>query len=199
MDYGDVLQWAVPEPPSVLEIRHTVGLLDSLDASDPVEEDAPDDGLPRTLEEYILRHGLRFFKVKISGFREADIDRLQRVAAILDRLIPAPYVVTLDGNEQYKSFSEFHRLIEKMEAMLSLRRFCRSVAFVEQPLGREISLEPGIQEQLRAISSLFPVIIDESDKIGTNCVQSGLHRMVARKWNPTRCLLHKMDVHGQTG
>ncbi len=163
LDYATILQWAFQEPSSTLTVRHTVGLLDSLDASDPIEENAPADGLPRTLEEYILRHGLRFFKVKIGGFPEADVDRLRRVAGILDHLIPEPYGVTLDGNEQYKSISEFHQLIEKIKEVPALRRFYRSIVFVEQPLDRGISLDPGLREGLREVSSLCPVVIDESD------------------------------------
>jgi hypothetical protein len=163
LDYADILEWALASPHSTLAVRHTVGLLDPLDTADPAGGGGAGDGLPRTLEEYILRHGLCFFKLKIGGDVEADLDRLRRIASILDRLLSGSYLVTLDGNEQYRSIFEIHRLMEKIGNDPKLRRLFRSIAFIEQPLDRTLSLAPSVGEELREISKLCPVIIDESD------------------------------------
>jgi len=163
LDYADTLKWAADTSPSTLAVRHTVGLLDLLDSGDLAEKNPFSDGLPRTLEEYLLRHGLRFFKLKVGGHIEADLDRLQRIASVLDRLLSQTYLVTLDGNEQYQSISEIHELVERIRKDPKLRRFYQSIAFIEQPLDRTISLEPSIEEGLRELSKLCPVIIDESD------------------------------------
>ena len=80
-------------------MRHTVGLADPLTAADLAAADRLNDGLPETLEEAIAAYGHRFFKLKIAGDPEADVARLARIAAVLDRL--DAYQVTLDGNEQY--------------------------------------------------------------------------------------------------
>jgi hypothetical protein len=205
LDYGDILKWASEDPPSSLAVRHTVGLLDPLDTSDLAEEADFRDGLPRTLKEYILGHGLRFFKLKIGGRMEADLDRLRRIASILDLLLSQPYLVTLDGNEQYRSIFEIHRLVERIREDPKLRRFCESIAFIEQPLDRAVSLEPSMEEGLRELSKLCPVIIDESDDrldafktavvrgyrgVSTkNCkgvMKSFLNRSLIGKWNPGR-------------
>ena len=163
LGYKDILRWAEEAPPSALAVRHTVGLLDPLDPGDLQEKNASPDGLPRTLEEYILGHGLRFFKLKVGGDVEADLDRLRRIASVLDRLLSQTYLVTLDGNEQYRSISEIHQLVKGIRKDPKLRRFYQSIAFIEQPLDRAISLEPSIGEGLRELSKLCPVIIDESD------------------------------------
>ncbi|MCZ6793387.1 MAG: hypothetical protein O7J95_07220, partial [Planctomycetota bacterium] len=54
------------QPLTRLNIRHTVGLADPLTADDVPAEKRLDDGLPETLEEYIRRDGIRYFKVKVS-------------------------------------------------------------------------------------------------------------------------------------
>ena len=84
-------------PAPTIEARHTVGLVDPITAADQTER--VDDGLPETLEEVVATYGHRWFKLKVGGDLQADLDRLARIAAVLDRL-PA-YQVTLDGNEQY--------------------------------------------------------------------------------------------------
>jgi hypothetical protein len=157
----DLFRWARRVPPERLAVRHTVGLLDPITASDLRPGDRLDDGLPQTLEECVTRQGLRYFKLKVSGRLEADVERLTRIASALDRLIPAGYVVSLDGNEQYKSMDELGRLVTAMRAAPALERLCRSILFVEQPLDREIALAPDTAEGLRELG--FPVIIDESD------------------------------------
>jgi hypothetical protein len=158
----DALAWASSEPPATLAVRHTVGLLDPITASD-LTAGGPDDGLPRTLEEYIALHGLRHFKLKIGGDGDADLERLHRIAEVIDRLVPGPYVATLDGNEQYKSIERFRRLVDTMWATPRLHRLVRSTAFIEQPLDRAIALDADATEGLRELSRRVPLIIDDSD------------------------------------
>ena len=80
-----------------VDVRHTVGLVDPITAGDATLR--IDDGLPQTLEEVITVYANRYFKLKVSGDAEADIARLTRIAAVLDRL--TIYRITLDGNEQF--------------------------------------------------------------------------------------------------
>jgi hypothetical protein len=142
-------------------VRHTVGLLDPLVATDVAAGARLDDGLPQTLEECIETWGLRHFKLKVGGDVDADLDRIVKIAGVLDRLVAGPYVVTLDGNEQYKTLGDVARLIEAIVREPRLSRLRRSIAFVEQPLDRAVALDPAATEGLAALS--FPVIIDESD------------------------------------
>ena len=85
-------------PAATIAARHTVGLADPITADDVTEP--LQDGLPQTLEQVIERYGHRYFKLKLSGQVEADLQRLHAIAAVLDRT-GLDYQVTLDGNEQF--------------------------------------------------------------------------------------------------
>lgn len=160
---GDLQAWANQPPPSTLMVRHTVGLLDTITSPELPEDGNPDDGLPTTLEENISRYGLRFFKVKVRGNVDADLERLNHIAETLDRLIPELYVVTLDGNEQYKSIDPFGQLMEAIRRAPQLRRFLDSLLFIEQPLDRAVALDPSVTKGLAGVSRICPILIDESD------------------------------------
>jgi len=203
LEQDDLARWTRETPPQALAVRHTVGLLDPITAGDVPADGWLGDGLPQTLEECVQTYGLRHFKVKVGGRHDEDLARLKAVAATLDRLIAEPYVVTLDGNEQYKTLGDFARLLEAMAKASALARFRKAVAFVEQPLDRAVALDPDAAKGLGALG--VPVIIDESDgeldsfkvavKLGyrgvstKNCkgiFKSFLNRSLVEKWNGRR-------------
>jgi len=144
------------QPRSEVALRHTVGLLDPLTA-DEIEARLGD-GLPETLEEVIATHRPRYFKLKLSGDPAADLDRISRAAAVLER-IADPYHVTLDGNEQFDEVDSVIALWHSIEARGSLNRFAAGVLWIEQPLPRDAA------EQVSVASLARPkaVLIDESD------------------------------------
>ncbi|SVB10675.1 uncharacterized protein METZ01_LOCUS163529, partial [marine metagenome] len=97
-------------------IRHTVGAKDPILAADLPKASRLNDGEPETLEEYIRRDGLRYFKVKIIGDPEADLARLERVwSAVVHADQP---VVTLDGNESIHNLDAFARFMESFEKQI---------------------------------------------------------------------------------
>jgi len=155
-DFGRLFGAAAPA--GHIAVRHTVGLVDPIVASDITEGDRLDDGLPQSLDQVIERYGNRYFKLKISGDRDADIDRLERIAGVLDRL-DTPYFATLDGNEQYGdagAIAEFYLGLSRRPA---LGRMLASILYVEQPIARASALSVPVKELARHV----PVIIDESD------------------------------------
>jgi hypothetical protein len=160
---ADLRAWVNRIPPSTLQVRHTVGLLDPLVSSDLPPAGGPDDGLPKSMEENVARYGLRCFKLKVEGIADADVARLSRIAGTLDRMIQDQYMVTLDGNEQYKSIEEFNRFYERLQNAPQLNRLVSSLAFIEQPLDRQIALDSNGIAILSGISRSCPMIIDESD------------------------------------
>jgi len=203
LEQDDLVRWTKGTPPQTLAVRHTVGLLDPITADDVPADGWLHDGLPQTLEECIRTYGLRYFKVKVGGKLDEDLARLTAVAATLDRLISEPYVVSLDGNEQYKALGDFAALLERMGRTSVLSRFRKSIAFVEQPLDRAVALDRGVTEGLAEIS--LPFVIDESDgeldsfktavKLGyrgvstKNCkgiFKSFLNRTLVDRWNRRR-------------
>ena len=145
-------------PASTIESRHTVGLVDPIVAADQPAGTRVDDGLPETLEEVVATYGHRFFKLKVSGHLDADLERLTRIAGVLDT-IRDPFQISLDGNEQYDDVEQITALWEAMEAEPALQRLCASTLFVEQPIKRQVALARSVQPLAR----FRPVIIDESD------------------------------------
>ena len=143
-------------PASTIAARHTVGLVDPIVAADLSTRVG--DGLPETLEEVVAGYGQRWFKLKVAGDIEADVARLVRIAAVLDR-IPGGYQATLDGNEQYDDVTSVIALWQRMLATPDLARLCDSVVFIEQPIKRKAALASDVTELARS----RPVIIDESD------------------------------------
>ena len=144
------------QPQDTIGVRHTVGMVDALTAADPLE--GPPDGLPQTLEDVVKTYGCRFYKLKAGGDMAADLDRLTRIAAVLDAGT-AQYHVTLDGNEQYSDVDGIVELWRRMSETSALSRLCASTLYIEQPIRRAVALE----REVGALASLKPVMIDESD------------------------------------
>jgi hypothetical protein len=144
-------------PAGSIEARHTVGMVDALTEAEIAPADRLGDGLPQSLEACIARYGVGAFKLKVGGDVAADLDRLCRIADVIDR--GRPYRGTLDGNEQYSDAEAVVALWRAMEAEPRLQRLCRSILFIEQPIARAHALE----RPIGALAALRPVEIDESD------------------------------------
>jgi L-alanine-DL-glutamate epimerase-like enolase superfamily enzyme len=151
------------EPLRSICCRHTVGLADPIRAADVAPEERLDDGLPQTLEEDVAHYGLRHFKVKVSGDAAADRERLEAVARVLAGGCPGGYYVSLDGNEQYGDLGELEGLLDALESSAAGRQFVESIAYIEQPLRRELALDPAAGPSVRSLGRRKPVLIDESD------------------------------------
>ncbi len=144
-------------PLESVHARHTIGLADPITAADQPGEERIADGLPETLEEVLDGYQNSYFKVKVSGQTDQDLDRLEAIAAVLNRL--EDYRVTLDGNEQFKSVGQLRDFTARLQARPALRRFWRSVLFLEQPLERGITWDSPLQDAGLGRA----VIVDESD------------------------------------
>ena len=156
-DLGPFLSGLAPAPS--IEVRHTVGLVDPLTAADRPAAERVNDGLPETLEEVVSYYRGRYYKLKVGGDIKADLDRLSRIAAVLDAGA-GDYRTTLDGNEQYDDVEGIVELWRKVEETPALARLAKSTLFIEQPIKRAVALSPFGRRRWR---STAPVIIDESD------------------------------------
>ena len=145
------------QPSQAIHARHTVGLVDPLSSTDVTDKPIAD-GLPETLEQVLAVYGHRYFKIKVGGKLDEDIDRLCRISAVLDTLTES-YFVSLDGNEQYTDVEVVLELWQALVQRPELDRFRASVLFIEQPIARSHALS----QDVRALAALKPVIIDESD------------------------------------
>lgn len=152
-DFAAMLE-ATPAPGRI-HARHTVGLVDPVTEAD--QEERVGDGLPETLAEVAATYRHAYWKLKVGGDVRADVDRLCRIASVLDRL--HGYHATLDGNEQYEDAEGALGFWRAMQEQPRLKRLCASILFIEQPVKRARALETGMS----ALSAERPVIIDESD------------------------------------
>lgn len=155
--------WLPARPAESIFVRHTVGLCDPLTAADIPAAERLGDGFPQALEEYILTGGLRYFKVKITADLQQTYQRLLAVADLCRRHLGDDYHLTLDGNEQFKSAEEFLELIETLRATPRLSTLLANTLCIEQPLARDIALEPGPAAAIGQLARWKPAIIDESD------------------------------------
>jgi hypothetical protein len=150
------------QPGRDIAVRHTVGLVDPIAANDQKPGERVNDGLPETLAEVVRHYGTRYYKLKVGGDVAADLDRLQRIAAVLDgdgRGSSGDYLATLDGNEQYDSVEGIAELWQRMGETPALARLVKATLFIEQPIKRAKALATSVEP----IARLKPLIIDESD------------------------------------
>ncbi|MDO8875686.1 MAG: mandelate racemase [Pseudolabrys sp.] len=145
------------KPADTIFARHTVGLVDAITRAD-TEGRRLDDGLPESLEEVIAAYGHVYFKLKVGGTIDADIDRLAQIAAVLDRSA-APYKATLDGNEQYENVDAVLGLWRRIGEDSRLARLKASMLLIEQPIARAQALSKPVHPLAKDIA----VEIDESD------------------------------------
>jgi hypothetical protein len=186
-------------PAASIAARHTVGLVDAI-AGHPGDVD---DGLPESLEEVVAAYGHTFFKLKVGGVADADLQRLTEIAAVLDG-IAEPYHASLDGNEQYDDLDALLDLWRGMQASPQLKRLVASILFIEQPINRKHALDMDVS----AISRVKPVIIDESDAdllafptarslgyagVSSKCCK-GLYKSIL---NAARCRTWNAEVRGE--
>lgn len=146
---------ATLRPGTSIAARHTIGLLDPISETDIA--DPLNDGLPQSLAAVIARYGNRWFKIKLSGDGDADIDRLSQIAAALEQV--PDYRVTVDGNEQFAAAEQLGALLARIEATPKLARLRAAIAFVEQPFSRGITMDT----PLGGLAAQLPFLIDESD------------------------------------
>ncbi len=149
------------KPLGTVHLRHTVGMSDAILAEDV--EDRMDDGLPESLEEDIKTYGLSYFKIKVRGDVEADVERLRRIAGLFRSLGLADYRFTLDGNEQFHDVGTFGAFWDSIRGDEELSAFFDRLIFIEQPFSRKIALSDELARDLRAWEEAPPMIIDESD------------------------------------
>lgn len=146
-------------PVTEINIRHTVGIFDPLTEEDWPAAERLNDGLPETLDDYIKQQGIRYFKVKLSGDVDADLQRLARLWEIMP--LGTEPAVTLDANEAFTDLSTFADFVRRFERE-QLGMF-QHVLYIEQPLPRDLALSRQAARAIPELAKAKPLIIDESD------------------------------------
>jgi L-alanine-DL-glutamate epimerase-like enolase superfamily enzyme len=147
----------LPEIP----VFHLVGGVDKLLETEVSAAD-PQDGLPRSLEEWVTRDGVFCLKVKLRGTdMEWDVQRTLAVHRIgKERLIDRGeerLYLSVDTNEQCEGPDY---IVEYLHRVLEASPQCfEDILYVEQPTERDLTAH---RHDMRPIAALKPVIIDES-------------------------------------
>jgi len=144
-------------------LRHTIGLGDALSPADIPSGERVDDGLPQDLESSIRAYGLSYFKVKLFADAERDFARLRELTRLLMAGTGGDFFITMDGNENFKSFEVFREFWEKAASDPALRELWQRIVVVEQPVHRDHALSDDAGAGLRAWPDRPPLIVDESD------------------------------------
>jgi hypothetical protein len=189
-------------------LRHTVGLADRLTDAEPLT--AEEDGLPNSLTQAIEAYGLKYFKLKVGGNLETDIERLAKIESVLSKV--QDYKVTLDGNETFQDVESLSVFVQALTKHEATRRLLERTLLIEQPLPRAIALE----EKMPPMALNIPVILDESDDhpdvlakglaLGYRGISSkackGIYRSLRSAslvQNTPQCLLSGEDLTCQAG
>lgn len=136
-DLGGFLAGLAPLPQ--VAVRHTVGLLDTLDE----------------VAELLAREHVGYLKLKLGGDLASDLARLDGIGALLDRR-GGRYRLTLDANEQYPDAAALADLAAGIEDRAAI---ARRLLYIEQPIARERALETDLGDVARR----HALLIDESD------------------------------------
>lgn len=170
------------DTPWTLAVRHTVGYRSPLTRTEAAGTIS--DGLPDCLEGAIAAGGLHWFKIKLKGSVEDDLDWLRAVDRVIAQAVPA-YSATLDANEQYTP-EGLEELLGRIETDAEFARLRAAMVFVEQPFGRDVALS----DATRLPQTRFPLIIDESDDS-----EDALERAFALGWSGTSAKSCKGTFH----
>jgi L-alanine-DL-glutamate epimerase-like enolase superfamily enzyme len=159
---GEYLDRYIPAAPRpVTPVFHSIG------ASDPLEPGdvrcAIGDGLPETLEEWMVRDGLLHFKIKLNGGNlAADLDRILRIDGIAARVLPArgarDWHYLLDFNEGCPNADYLLECLAKVREAAP-EGFAR-ILYIEQPTARDLQADRG--NVMHEAAKLRPIVADES-------------------------------------
>lgn len=154
-------QYTLRQPRPKMPLYHLVGALDPLDAD---ELTAPiGDGLPETLDQWIVADGLTHLKIKLNGddlpWDVARVAKIERVASQAQRTRGvSQWYYSLDFNEKCASVDYVLDFLAQLQEA-SPEALTR-VQYIEQPTHRDLRKNP--QNKMHAAAAIKPVVIDES-------------------------------------
>jgi L-alanine-DL-glutamate epimerase-like enolase superfamily enzyme len=154
-------RYVLPKPKPRMPLYHLVGAVDPIEPGDIPKRLG--DGLPETLEEWILANGLTHMKIKLNGDDlKWDIERVVRVeraaAPVQAKRGVKEWKYSLDFNERCPNVGYLMDCIKGIEER-SPAAFAR-VQYIEQPTARDLRKNP--ENKMHAVAKIRPVVIDES-------------------------------------
>ena len=113
--------------------------------------------------EDIERYKLDHFKIKLSGDAEFDTQRVIRIAEILRGAVSGPPRITLDGNEQFEALDDLTATLARVAKSATGRTLLDGLLYIEQPLPRKHTFDPGRNAAMKSLETFAPALIDEAD------------------------------------
>jgi L-alanine-DL-glutamate epimerase-like enolase superfamily enzyme len=154
-------QYVLPSPKPWLWCNHSVGAGDPIKSSEIKKR--LNDGLPQSLEEWILADGLTHLKIKLDGNNlEADVSRVIEIDQV------ATTVKLPEGVRNWHYSLDFNEQCPNVEYLLGFIRGINQqapgcyerITFIEQPTRRDLVATP--EQYLFEVSRMKPVVMDES-------------------------------------
>jgi len=156
----DLREVVRPRPADSVPLFHSVGGSDPLTAAEADAAAVPDDGLPRTLAEWITFNGLWNIKIKLQGESlDWDVDRTLSVDRIARQSRPETgWRYCVDFNERCPDVEYVLEYLNRVRE--ASPRCLESILYVEQPTARDLASPP--RNDMHLAAKLRPVVIDES-------------------------------------
>ncbi|MBX3010038.1 MAG: hypothetical protein KF832_00980 [Caldilineaceae bacterium] len=165
-DYRGVYpaQFLRQEYAPAVPVFHLVGGLDLLRRSE-VTAAFPQDGIPNSLDDWIVQDGVFCLKVKLQGRNLAwDVARTIAVSQIYHEVqatlrpdLPAQPYLTADTNEQCEAPEYMIEYLRKVREQAP--QVYDEILYIEQPTERDLTAN---RWDMRALAQSKPVLIDES-------------------------------------
>jgi hypothetical protein len=149
----DLQEIVRPRPADSVPLFHSVGGSDPLTAAEADAAAVPDDGLPRTLAEWIAFNGLWNIKIKLQGESlDWDVDRTLAVDRIARQSRPETgWRYCVDFNERCPDVAYVLEYLNRVKE--ASPRCLESILYVEQPTARDLAAPPRNDMHLAAGSA----------------------------------------------
>ena len=154
-------QYTLREPKPTMPLYHLVGAIDPLTNEDV--EKKIGDGLPETLEEWIVADGLTHLKLKLAGDQlDWDVARVLRIdevtSKVQDKRGCKEWFYSCDFNEKCPNVEYVIEFLNKVREG-STAAYDR-IQYLEQPTSRHLKDNP--ENRMHEAAKLKPVVIDEA-------------------------------------
>ena len=154
-------QYVLRAPKPWLWCNHSVGAGDPIKSSEIKKR--VNDGLPQSLDEWIVADGLSHLKIKLDGNNlQADVSRVIEIDQV------ATTVKLPEGVRDWHYSLDFNEQCPNVEYLLGFIRGINQqspgcyerITFIEQPTRRDLVASP--EQYLFQVSRMKPVVMDES-------------------------------------
>ncbi|NCY02484.1 MAG: hypothetical protein EBX36_06130 [Planctomycetia bacterium] len=154
----DLQATLLDRPREAVPLFHSVGGLDAVLPGD--RDPAPEDGLPRTLADWIRFNGLTHVKIKLQGESlDWDVERTLAIDRIARETRPTvAWNYCVDFNEACPDVDYVLGFLDRIRA--GSPACFDSILYVEQPTARDLGRPP--RNDMHAAAKLRPVVVDES-------------------------------------